>query len=304
MIRASRSWRRLIQLILLCIVVVFWGRSLVTNWAEFQTIPWHVQWPWLAVSATILLVHQPFVAFAWQRIVRQLGEPLPVLQALRFYLLAQLARYVPGGIWDVAGRVYLAGAAGYSRMRVSYSILLEMVLHVVSAALFFLVTLAFWPDIREVLPFAIALAGMAVVGLAVLHPVLLSPAISLLARLTHREVETAWRIPFVAFLPLLGYQLAARLLVGAAFATFTFGIYPVSAGEFPRLAGIFVAGWLVGFLVVVMPMGLGVREGAIAWLLAGIMPLPAATAVAIGFRILVALRDLAWAGITWQLREP
>jgi len=303
-IRARVTWRRLIQLILLCVVVVFWGRSLVANWTEFQTITWHVQWPWLAVSAVILLVHQPFVAFAWQRIVRCVGEPLPVLQALRFYLLAQIARYAPGGIWDVAGRVYLAGAAGYSRARVSYSILLEMVLHVVSAALFFLVTLAFWPDVREVLPFAVVLAGMAVGGLVVLHPVFLSPAMSLLARLMHREVAEAWRIPFPALLPLLGYQLAARFLVGAAFATFTLGIYPVPAGEFPRLAGVFVAGWLVGFLVVVMPMGLGVREGAIAWLLTGIMPLPAATAVAIGFRIWVALRDLAWAGVTFQLREP
>jgi len=91
--------------------------------------------------------------------------------------------------------------------------------------------------------------------------------------------------------------------VGSAFAAFTVGVYPLSPHEFGRLAGVFVAGWLVGFLVVILPMGLGVREGAIAWLLTTVMPLPAATAIAIGFRLLIALRDLTLASVGVRLRR-
>jgi len=303
-IRARANWRRLAPLILLGVVIVFWGRSLAANWTAFRTITWQVRWHWLAISALVLLVHQPLLAFAWQQILTHLDESLPVPQALRIYLLAQIARYIPGGVWDIAGRVYLAGEAGYARAKVSYSILLEMVLHVVSAALFFLLTLPFWPNIRSLHLFAVAMALMGVGGLVALHPALLSPAMSLLARLTKREVGSAWRIPFSSLLQLLGYQLLARLLIGTAFAAFTFGIYPLDITDLPLLAGVFVAGWLVGFLVVIMPMGIGVREGAIAWLLTNVMPLPAATAAAIGFRIWIALRDLAWASIAARLRTP
>ncbi len=282
-------------------ILFFWGRSLAGNWAGVRAFSWRVRWSWLVGSLTVLLVHQPFLALAWQRIAAELGELLSLPQALRIYLTAQIARYVPGGVWDVAGRVYLAGEAGYSRTRISVSILLEMVLHVVSAALFFLLTLPFWPDTAAVRPFAIALAVMAVGGLIGLHPAVLRPALLRLGRLTGRDVSLSRRLPFPALLRLLGYQMVARLLVGAAFATFTLGVYALPAVEAPRLAGVFVAGWLVGFLVVIMPMGLGVREGAIAWLLTSVMPLPAATAVAVGFRILIALRDLVLAGLGARL---
>jgi hypothetical protein len=261
-----------------------------------------MRWPWLLLAAAILLIHQPLVALAWQRIVRALGGPLRVAEAVQIYLMAQIARYLPGGIWDVAGRVYLAGERGHSRAKISYSIVVEMVLHVVSAALFFLATLVFWQDVRAIWPMVVAFAGIAVLGLLTVYPPVMTVALAWLARLSGRVVGSGEAIPLAGLVRLLGWQFLARLLVGSAFAAFAIGVYPVSSDEFGRLAGVFVAGWLVGYLVVIMPMGLGVREGAIAWLLTRIMPLPAATAIAIGFRLLIALRDLTLAGVGARLR--
>jgi len=191
--RRSR-WRRPIQIVLLSLILAFWGRSLAQNWGEVRLFSWQIRWPWLLLAAVVLLIHQPLVALAWQRIVAALGEPLRIGEALQIYLMAQIARYLPGGVWDVAGRVYLAGEQGHSRARISYSILFEMVLHVVSAALFFLVTLVFWRDVWAIWPIVVAFAGIAALGLLVVYPPVLAVALAWLAQLGGGGAGSRYRL--------------------------------------------------------------------------------------------------------------
>lgn len=57
----------------------------------------HIQWPWiLLASGTGLAGHVVYVA-GWRRLLRDLGTNAPLWQLLRFLLVSNLGRYLPGG---------------------------------------------------------------------------------------------------------------------------------------------------------------------------------------------------------------
>ena len=60
--------------------------------------------------------------------------------------------------------------------------------------------------------------------------------------------------------------------------------------------GIISAGWLVGFVAIIIPAGIGVREWAIASLMVHYLHLPSTLAefAAVTFRVIMTLSELAW----------
>lgn len=90
---------------------------------------------------------------------------------------------------------------------------------------------------------------------------------------------------------------------------FVNGLTPVDWSTAGLLASAFVGAWLIGYLAVFVPTGIGVREGALALLLGGVLPATVTAAAALGYRVLIALRDLvaALGGVAMgrrQARDP
>ena len=71
----------------------------------------------IALSLLLLLAVYFAHAALWRRIASDLGgEPIPLRDALRIYFLANLGRYLPGKVWQVAGYAALARQAGISSL--------------------------------------------------------------------------------------------------------------------------------------------------------------------------------------------
>ena len=65
------------------------------------------------LSCMVLVVGYLWSASMWGRIVRDLGGPrLPVWTTVRVFMVANLGRYVPGKVWQIAGLAYLAKREG------------------------------------------------------------------------------------------------------------------------------------------------------------------------------------------------
>lgn len=307
-----RSFMQAGQVLLIGLVVFFWGRALWANWGELQSYRWEVRPALLAASLLVLLLHLALLALIWWWSLRFFGQPAGRRAATRVWLLAQIARYLPGGVWDSVGRVYLGGQAGLSRARTGLSVAVEMATQAMAAALVFLVSLLFWPASVRRSPIAglqfqldqglPVIAGLIVLGLVVLYPPLLEKVLNVGLRLLGRP---AIRLPlrYREVLALTACHFGARWAVGAGFFIFASAFFPLSVALLPVAAGIFAVAWLIGFLIVFVPMGLGVREGVITALLAVFVPLPVATVTALGFRVWISLRDLIGAGIGLALRR-
>jgi hypothetical protein len=291
--------RPLLQLATLAAVLFFWGQAVLANWGQVSQIQWQGSAPLLLASAALALVHLPATALIWRQAMGFMGLPIPARWAVKAYLMSQLARYVPGGIWDVAGRLYMCTGHGLPRGAVSVTILVEMVLGVVTGAVIFLASLLFWsrPLPTEAVYVSVAFV---LVGLAALHPAILRPTLALAARVLRRETAPL-PLSYGQVLLLAVYHTLARLMIGVSFFCFAAALTPLDWGLLPVLTGIFVAAWVMGFVVVFAPQGLGVREGVMVLLLSFYMPVAAASVIAVAFRLWLSIRDLIMAAVGARL---
>lgn len=297
--KISGTVRLALQAAFLAAVLFFWGRAVYANWDQLAGVAWQVNALLLAASAILALAHLPLTALIWRQALRFVGIDVSARWALKAYLVSQLGRYIPGGVWDVAGRVYISADSGLPKGKVSVTILVEMVLGVVTGALIFVGSLAFWDQALPVEAVFVSVAFIAA-GLAALHPAILGPLLNLAARLLKREA--VWLpMSYGQILLLAVYHLAVRLLVGLAFFLFAAALTPMEWRLLPVFAGIFVAAWVMGFVVMLAPQGLGVREGVMVFLLSFYLPVTVASVIAVAFRIWLSLRDLLVAAVGARL---
>jgi hypothetical protein len=82
----------------------------------------------------------------------------------------------------------------------------------------------------------------------------------------------------------VGYGLALWLLA--------LGFLPASGLDLRLAIAVFTASYLAGFLALLAPGGIGVREGVFILLLQGPIGIPAATALAVASRLLLTITEL------------
>ncbi len=280
----------------LALVFILWAHALWTQRDAFYQYTWQVQWPPLLLAQGALLLQMLSLATAWWYLLVLLGGSVPWRVGASMWLRAQLARYVPGGVWDVAGRAWIGREMGLPGHLVPAGAVLEMSFQVLSAAFFLLSVLFLLPQ-NPWRPFVPLIgAGMLLIG-AFLWPPLFRRALLWAARRLHRPIAVPPPLPFSGLLRVLGLYLLAHALQGVGFVLFLRGISPVPTPHVPLLVGAYVAAWLVGYVAVFTPTGIGVREGALVLLLRGVLSMPVVTAAALGYRVWLSLRDGLAAGV-------
>ncbi|THF81619.1 lysylphosphatidylglycerol synthase domain-containing protein [Cohnella fermenti] len=201
---------------------------------------------------------------------------------LQIFIDSQFAKYIPGGVWNYAGRIVLAGREGISFEALTASVIYETVLLVAAAFLYAILLLAMLGSV-PLLP--LILVAAALLGLAyAFYPRLASltagafafasrwkPVQKLIRRFNGpgddgKKLGAALAIlPRHRFFGCLLCFLASHFVMGISFW--------LMVGSFDRgqigvlyAAGTFAAAWLLGLLSP-LPGGLGVREGFLVYFL-------------------------------------
>jgi hypothetical protein len=238
-------------------------KPIYAHWAgvrdRIDQIDWREALLASAMFAVFLFV---FRVQSWRFILRGLGARLPLAPATRIWSASELARYLPGVIWQVVGRVYLVRPYGISGSVCSASQVLELILFLLANVLMAVACLT-WFGFKHLhdaaLGWFIGVAAIAPVLLVLLHPRVFygllnrvlkkfgKPAIS--QRLPKRQLSAllAW-----AMLGLFWQSLAIWLVTHTALH--------LHLAKWWVVAGAYCLAWCAGFLAVWAPGGLGVRE--------------------------------------------
>jgi glycosyltransferase 2 family protein len=293
------------------LLAVGWGIYRVLA-PELAQLSWEDVSRWrpatLPLLASFALLTAVYVGHAllWRRIMQDLdiGHP-DVATVLRIYFLASLGRYLPGKLWQLAGLAVLAGRAGLPPGRATAASILGQFGFLTTGLLFLGVTLPEWrlalPEgagVPVTLPLAIGtallVAGGAILWLLVATPVGHGFRVRLAALLGNRAGERltaafslADRVrPRHAAWWAAAYTLS-WIALGAAFALFVGAFHP-GAADMPRyLGGTVAAAYLIGYLAVFAPAGLGVREVAMLLLLQQVLPEP-------GLALVISVLSRVW----------
>lgn len=258
-----------------------------------------LRWPTLAIASALVVAAFLFMVATWALSLRWWHSSLPFLGALRVWSLSNLARFIPGAIWQFAGLAALAADEGISPVAATGAVLLQQLV-LLATGLVVAVTLApAWaaPVTGGLSPLgAAAVAMVGLVALSLFIP-LATPAIArLLSRLVRREV----RLPAMTLRSFAAYVaalVAPWLAYAIAFWMFCLAVLGPSAPPLDVAGGAFVAGYVAGIIAVFAPAGIAVREAALVALLTPALDVRSALVVAIGSRLWMIILEILTAAV-------
>jgi uncharacterized membrane protein YbhN (UPF0104 family) len=291
--RPTTGRGRWMTVAVLAVAAVFIAVTLTARWREVISLNWQPRPGVFALACVLLAVSYGLVACLWGWALRR-AAGTPVRAGARIWFLSNLARYVPGNVWSFVGAVELARREGAARPVTLSVMAFTQVLSVGVALLAGLpVLLAERARLgRPALLGAVAVALVAAVA-AVFRRQLLA-----LARRRLPGLDGGDLLPAPATVALLAAGYAAYWVVtGLAFAALVASVHPLAPGEVPLVVAAYAAAYAVGFLSVLTPAGLGVREGVLVVALSPVLPAGPALVVALVSRLWMMAVELAGAAV-------
>jgi glycosyltransferase 2 family protein len=201
-------------------------------------------------------------AMNWRMIIKSFGYPIPRLAALRIWITSEMARYVPSGVFQFVGRAKLARPYGVRGSHCNTSQILELAIFLLAnilMAAFFMSMVGFRRLEGDARYWMIVGMGLAPLLSILLLPRIFYPLANLLLTKFGKPAITN-RLPTKRVLRLLGVALLGLLWQSLAIWILLRGPLDLQWGDFKVIAGTYCLAWIAGFIVVISPGGMGVRE--------------------------------------------
>ena len=222
------------------------------------------------------------LALAWKALLQHFEIAVNFAWVIKTYGVSQLAKYVPGNIFHLAGRQAIGQAAGLSAWPLAKSAVWELGLISVTGAMFGVL----------VLPYFVSWVSnlMAIIAFVC---VLITVAMGLRKFVGPRAACAAgW---YVIFLTASGF-----VFVGLLALVKEDGI--ITLLQVLPFCGAFVAAWLVGLVTPGAPAGIGVRELVLMVLLKGLVSEADLTLAVVLGRLVTVGGDLVFFAVASLMR--
>jgi uncharacterized membrane protein YbhN (UPF0104 family) len=259
----ARPWlKRALSFFITLAIFALMMRPVARNWDQVAPRVKSIHWGlFVAAAAMFALFLFAFRALAWRKILAGFGYRLPIPAATRIWSTSELARYLPGVIWQVVGRVYLVRPYGVSGTVCSVSQILELIVFMLANILLALSCLIWFgtkmdPAAKKYLYLAMALVPLLMLLLhpRVFYTLLTRYMTARRKRLPERRVrgKTLTLLTLWAVLGLIWQGLALWIL--------THDPLGLPIAKWWIVAGCYCLAWCAGFVAFWAPGGLGVRE--------------------------------------------
>lgn len=264
---------QLAQIVLVLVSLLFLALDINRNWITLRETTIDLGWIYAAQAMAILLGAWTIIAMPSYLALRRCTSSVTYLRNTLIFCISQVVKYLPGGLWTLPGRMVLY----QKHYDLHATLALYLVLWETFAILFgaILVSMLAWSAIPSYL-----------LQMAWLGAVAISVAVTQLGGQPY--LVYTWLIRYV---PPLGRRLAGHLAEYADVTSGTLWAMVLSAGVFWLVTGIgfhqlvtavihssatvgwlesigiFALAWVLGFMIVFVPAGIGIREGALVVLL-------------------------------------
>ena len=291
-VNVPRLAQRIAATVFVGVALVFFGIAIVSAWHDTHgRLPSFAR---LGGAALLVAIGLAAAAIAW---VTLLGAKhrLDTAAAL---LLSQLARYVPGAIWQAAGLVSLARSAGVRVGRSVTAFTVMALTQAVAGCTFAIVLGLTWTSISTVSRVLLCVGGIATLALldrrwmvALLHAIPRTRNASLDVVPAQGAVVRSC----LASIATLAATSAAYLVLLGSFGPVHKPLFVIAA---------YAVAWTIGFVAIPIPSGLGLREAVLAAILHGIFPPAVIVAASVYQRLVSIATEGLFAAIASQRLRP
>ncbi len=298
--KASSAWSRPLAALVAVLILAAMGWSLWTHGGPMFRAASGLDASAMAVALGMCLAYRVVNGFGWGLILGALGEPVKPVPAARVWLASEACRWLPGSLWSFGSRAVLASRRGLPGSTVAASLVMELAVTVlawVAVALLGINSVKFPESLTQ--PIRSLSAPMVVSALGILAIVAIVGSRS--AWVHHRLVRLLGAgkllcakrpnggklLGAFAFYVVMGMFNGATLLVIVRSSPGGLSCPPTAVVAANALA------WLVGFFALFAPGGLVVREACLSAMLSPWMPAEQALAVALAWRMLQIVAEIA-----------
>lgn len=278
-----KSTLRRVAAVLLVVATIWWlGRLIAENWAELRRFQWRVDPVLLAGSVAAHVAVLGWGVWVWSRVLRHFDHP-PVRTGTlqRIWFLSNLARYVPGKVFQFVAVAQLSRTAGLSGAVLLTSMLVHTGFALLSAGV-----VAAWTLSGGIAPglASYAVGGAATAGAVLaVHPAVLNALLGFVPRLLKKPV-IRWNARWANGVALLALSVLSWAMYGVAYHLFMAALTDVPWRLLPQMAGVNALSFLAGY-VSPLPGGAGLREISMTALLQPYLPDGVAAVMALASRL-------------------
>ncbi|MGH7654221.1 MAG: lysylphosphatidylglycerol synthase domain-containing protein [Gemmatimonadaceae bacterium] len=293
-----------VQFLFFAVAIAYFAVQVRSSWGQFVAIPDTIHPNWWRVLRSTAWVAAGYVVLieTWRQIVVAWGGHLSWPTAARIWFISNLGRYVPGKIWQIGAMGALAQEAGVSSVAAVGSALVVNVVNLLAGLLVVLVA-----GSRLVTGYSTGLAAALVIFCVLVlgSPWFLPPLVRLANSVSGRNLPIPAIPPLAIIFAVAGCSLAWNLY-GLAFHDFTVAIFGGAAGRPTYYTAVFTLSYLMGYIVLFAPGGIGVRESSLVALLAaaGLETGAQAAALAIASRLWLTVIEATPGLILLAVRRP
>lgn len=266
--------------------------NIVKNWQQIITANWHLSYPNLFLLIIFSVAIYPINILSWHILTKALNLNLSIATNAKIWMYSNLSRFLPGGIWQYPSRVYLISKQNISKSVAATAIILETFFILLTGSISVLLLIFFgelhFSNEIKIIFFTIFLVSMLAI---IFSKSLVNKLVFFLSKILKKPSLSSVFIPMklmpqvtlIFFLQFVTNGLVLYILSGS--------VVDLKLSQVPLFVGIFALSWLLGYVSLVAPSGLGVQEASIATLLSLMMPLPIASVVAILFRFILLISE-------------
>lgn len=283
------------------IALFFIIRLIISHFTEIESHLHHINYTLTLIGGLCFVLYYFFRSYMYQKILNFLGYPLRLQETAYYWGQSELHRYIPGNVWSFLGRTVLFSRKNVSRSDITLSLIVESQLVCIGTIL---VTLLGVPFILQTFVPELPDKGL-VTGVAVLASLFLIAFFLSFSRLKRMVKQPLLRkflfTPFTVSENLLLLALSALcfLFFGLGYYFTITSIYPLHLQLIWALSGFFAFSLLVGYLSILTPTGLGIREGIVVFGLKSMVAIPILSFASIFTRVLLIISEVLYLFISY-----
>lgn len=293
--RVLRPLRFAVGLVLFALVL----GATVASWDDVRPALGRLSPLSVVIAEMFVLLGLAASVLTWRLALRAFGARVRTAVAAKIYLIGQLGKYAPGSVWALAVQMGLASRAGVSAVAALAASVIAIGANLATGFALgaFLVPTAIGGGIWRIVAVLVLLAAFAVV----LSP----PVLTRLLGLVKRRLgggDMPGGMTRAGALRVLAWSLASWLFYGLSVWVLAIGVdAPPFEALLLSLSGAALA-MTLGFVVVLAPSGIGVREAVIVAALSPALDHAEALAVALAARLVFTAADLLAAAAVLGVR--
>ena len=246
-------------------VAYFFYSSFRLHWVNIRSQALNLDYPYLAASFLFMFTTYLLPTYGWHLALNTLSltRKVTFAQSIATVNTSNLTKYIPGKLWSYALQMYWMSNEGFSKSLIAYVNLLNLAISIVATMIIGILFLLASPKLVPssiTVPALVSLVLFDVVFVLFNAPVT-NRLIKLFNAVFQRNVQQ-FAVPRRLLLELhLIHMLAAFSLgIGAYLLCYGIGL-AIAPGTGSLVIASLLISDVIGFLAVIVPGGLGVREG-------------------------------------------